>query len=43
MKKKVVSLLLVGVLAMSTFVGCGSKGSSDATSDDSSSDDSSAA
>ena len=35
MKKKVVSLLLVGVLAMSTFVGCGSKGSSDATSDDS--------
>ncbi len=25
MKKKVVSLLLVGVLAMSTFVGCGSK------------------
>lgn len=30
MKKKVVSLLLVGVLAMSTFVGCGSKGSSDA-------------
>ena len=43
MKKKLVSLLLVGVLAMSTFVGCGSKGSSDATSDDSSSDDSSAA
>ena len=43
MKKKVVSLLLVGVLAMSTFVGCGSKGSSDAKSEDGSSDDSSAA
>ncbi len=36
MKKKVVSLLLVGVLAMSAFVGCGSKStSSDAESSDS--------
>ena len=43
MKKKVVSLLLVGVLAMSTFVGCGSKGSSDAKTENGSSDDSSAA
>ena len=41
MKKKVVSLLLVGVLAMSTFVGCGSKGSSDAKTENGSSDDSS--
>lgn len=43
MKKKVVSLLLVGVLAMSTFVGCGSSSSSDTSSDDASTDDSAAA
>ena len=33
MKKKLVSLLLVGVLAMSAFVGCGSKSNSDASTD----------
>lgn len=37
MKKKIVSLLLVGVLAMSAFVGCGKKSSDSAKSDDSAS------
>ncbi|MDY4793457.1 MAG: extracellular solute-binding protein [Pararoseburia sp.] len=35
MKKKIVSLLLVGVLAMSAFVGCGKSSGNSAKSDDS--------
>lgn len=42
MKKKIVSLLLVGVLAMSAFVGCGKK-DSDASEDASATEESTAA
>lgn len=34
MKKKIVSMLLVGVMAMSAFAGCGSSSDSEATTDD---------